>query len=162
MASAWYWCVSLQVGCFGILIYTYSKMHLAFFSISWYDLILRQFFKVHSIFWQTFNIFQVEGWFWLFWLILVCSTIGGGLECYFRMCYHIFPWVTILITTHATIRLWEFCSISNALQLLVHFQMCYCVPYRTFKVCVHYFLSKFYFSLNNSPSKTMKNVSYFI
>ena len=30
------------------------------------------------------------------------------------------------------------------------------------KACVRYFLSKFYFSPNNSPSKTMKNVFYFI
>ena len=31
-----------------------------------------------------------------------------------------------------------------------------------FKACVHYFLSNLYFSLNDSPSKTMKNVFYFI
>ena len=30
------------------------------------------------------------------------------------------------------------------------------------KACVRYFLSNFYFSLNDSPSKTMKNVLYFI
>ena len=30
------------------------------------------------------------------------------------------------------------------------------------KACVRYFLSNFYFSLNDSPSKTMKNVFYFI
>ena len=30
------------------------------------------------------------------------------------------------------------------------------------KACVHYFLSNLYFSLNDSPSKTMKNVFYFI
>ena len=30
------------------------------------------------------------------------------------------------------------------------------------KSCVRYFLSKFYFSPNDSPSKTMKNVFYFI
>ena len=29
------------------------------------------------------------------------------------------------------------------------------------KACVHYFLSNFYFSSNDSPSKTMKNVFYF-
>ena len=31
-----------------------------------------------------------------------------------------------------------------------------------FKACVRYFLSNFYFSPNDSPSKTMKNVLYFI
>ena len=30
------------------------------------------------------------------------------------------------------------------------------------KTCVRYFLSNFYFSLNDSPSKTTKNVFYFI
>ena len=30
------------------------------------------------------------------------------------------------------------------------------------KACIHYFLSNFYFSPNDSPSKTMKNVFYFI
>ena len=33
---------------------------------------------------------------------------------------------------------------------------------REVKGCVHYFYSKFYFSLNDSPLKTMKNVFYFI
>ena len=33
---------------------------------------------------------------------------------------------------------------------------------RLFKAGVRYFLSKFYFSLNDSPSKTMKNISYFM
>ena len=42
MASVWHWGVSLQVGRFGILIY--SKMHSAFLSISWYHLMLLQFF----------------------------------------------------------------------------------------------------------------------
>ena len=32
----------------------------------------------------------------------------------------------------------------------------------TIKACVRYFLSNFYFSPNDSPSKTMKNVFYFI
>ena len=31
-----------------------------------------------------------------------------------------------------------------------------------FKACVRYFLSNFYFTPNDSPSKTMKNVFYFI
>ena len=31
-----------------------------------------------------------------------------------------------------------------------------------FKACVHYFLSNFYFSPNDSLSKTMKNAFYFI
>ena len=31
-----------------------------------------------------------------------------------------------------------------------------------FKACVRYFLSNFYFSQNDSPLETMKNVFYFI
>ena len=33
---------------------------------------------------------------------------------------------------------------------------------KLFKACVCYFLSNFYFSPNDRPSKTMKNVFYFI
>ena len=36
-----------------------------------------------------------------------------------------------------------------------------CIIYYIFKACVCYFLSNFYFSPNDTPSKTMKNV-YFI
>ena len=34
--------------------------------------------------------------------------------------------------------------------------------YFKLKACVRYFLSNFYFTPNNSPSNTMKNVFYFI
>ena len=60
--------------------------------------------------------------------------MGGGLECFFRTHYHIFPWVTIRITTHVTIFLWEFCTVSNALLLLTHYYINHCVPYYTFSV----------------------------
>ena len=40
----------------------------------------------------------------------------------------------------------------------VHFSRNDCI----FKACVRYFLSNFDFSLNDSPSKSMKNVFYFI
>ena len=45
-----------------------------------------------------------------------------------------FARVTILLINHVTIFLWEFCTISNTLLLLVHYQMCYGVPYHTFSV----------------------------
>ena len=35
-------------------------------------------------------------------------------------------------------------------------------PLKTLKACVHYFLSNFYLSPNDSPSKFMKNALYFI
>ena len=37
-----------------------------------------------------------------------------------------------------------------------------CMIYYIFSACVRYFLSNFYFSPNDNPSKTMKNVFYFI
>ena len=37
-----------------------------------------------------------------------------------------------------------------------------CMIYYIFKACVRYFLLNFYFSPNDNPSKTMKNVFYFI
>ena len=37
-----------------------------------------------------------------------------------------------------------------------------CIIYYIFKACVCYFLPNFYFSPNDIPSKTMKNVFYFI
>ena len=33
---------------------------------------------------------------------------------------------------------------------------------KTFKACVHHFLTNIYFSLNHTPSKTMKDIFYFI
>ena len=47
--------------------------------------------------------------------------MGGGLEHFLRTRYHIFPRVTIPVTTHITILLWEFCTVSNALLLLAHY-----------------------------------------
>ena len=45
--------------------------------------------------------------------MLVCFTMGGGLERFFRMRYHIFLGVTICATTHVTILLWKFCTVSE-------------------------------------------------
>ena len=67
-------------------------------------------------------------------LMLVCFTMGGGLEHFFRMRYHMYAPVTINITTHNTILLWEFCTVSNALQLLAHYSIGHCIPYHTFSV----------------------------
>ena len=38
----------------------------------------------------------------------------------------------------------------------------FCYKFTQTKVCVHYFLSRSYFSINDSSSKTTKNVFYFI
>ena len=47
----------------------------------------------------------------------------------------------------------------NLIKKRLWFILCY---FLKFKVCVHYFLSKFHFSPNDSPSETMKNVFYFM
>ena len=41
-------------------------------------------------------------------------------------------------------------------------QMFFCEFCEIFKACVRFFLTAFYFSQNDSPSKTMKVVFYFI
>ena len=43
------------------------------------------------------------------------------------MLYHMLAWVSILVTTQVTIRLWEFCTVSRALPLLGYSQMCKCM-----------------------------------
>ena len=40
-----------------------------------------------------------------------------------------------------------------SLSVIVDFKIC--LSYIMFKACVHYFLSNFYFSPNDSPSETM-------
>ena len=50
-------CVSLQVGCFGIL--RFNQMQVPFLSFWWYHLILSHIFQILLIFWQTFNIFKM-------------------------------------------------------------------------------------------------------
>ena len=47
----------------------------------------------------------------------------------------------------------------NLIKKRLWFILCY---FLKFKVCVHYFLSKFHFSPNGSPPETMKNVFYFM
>ena len=64
----------------------------------------------------------------------MCFPMGGGLERFFRMCYHGLPRVTIRIATHFIILLNEFCTASNALLLLAHYYIDYCMPYYTFSV----------------------------
>ena len=60
--------------------------------------------------------------------------MGGGFEHFLRMHYYIFTRATIWVTTHATIMLWEFCTISNALLLSPHHYIGYCMPYYTIPV----------------------------
>ena len=64
----------------------------------------------------------------------MCFTMGGELEYFFRTRYHIFPWVTIRVTTHVTILLWEFCAVSNAILLSAHYYIGYCMYHYTFSV----------------------------
>ena len=66
------------------------------------------------------------------WLILIGFTMGEGLERFFRALYQIFPQDTMHNISYVTILLLKFFTISNALLLLVPYQMCYCMPYHTF------------------------------
>ena len=58
------------------------------------------------------------------------------------------------------------CVMSNELKLLTDWlranKISLNITVLNIKACVYYFLSKFYFSLNYGPSKTIKNVFYFI
>ena len=131
MASLWSIGVSLQAECFGTL--RFSKMQIPFISFSWCHLILIIFFKFFCVIDRLliFCRFQDFGYLWQ---MLICFTMGGGLEHFCRTRCHIFRRVTICIATRITIHFWEFCTVCNALPLLAHYQMCYCMPYHTFSV----------------------------
>ena len=131
MASVWYWGVSLQVGCFSTL--RCSKMQVLFLVFWRYRLMLQHFFQILLILLQTFNVFQMKHDFCYLGLMLVCFTMVEGLERFFRTGYHMFSWATIRVTTHVTILLWGVCTVSNALLLLAHYYIDYCMPYYTFQ-----------------------------
>ena len=67
-------------------------------------------------------------------LMLVCFTMGGGLERFLRSRYHIFSRVTIHVTTLVIILLWTFCILPNAILFLDHYYISYCMLYFTFSV----------------------------
>ena len=126
MAPFWYWCLSLQMEYFGTL--RFSKMQITFLSFWWYHLILCHFFQILLILLSCKDDFGYLG------QMLACFTLVGDLERFFRMCYRIFPWVTTRLTTHVTISLWGFCTVSNTLLLLAHYYIGHCMPYYTFSV----------------------------
>ena len=132
MTSVWYWYVSLQVECFGTL--RFSEMQVPFFSFWWYHLMLVIFFKFSWFFDRFLMFLRCKDNFGYFGLMLVCSTMDGGLELFFRTRYHIFARVSICVTTHVTILLSEFCTVSNALLLLAHYYIGHSMPYYTFSV----------------------------
>ena len=119
MASVWHWCVSLQAGCFGTL--GFSKIQVLFLSFWWYYLILRHFFKFIWFFDRLLIFVRCKDDFDYLGLMLVFLTMGGGLECFFRMRYQIFLRVTTCVTTHVAILLSEFCTLATAC-LTIHFQ----------------------------------------
>ena len=129
MASLWSLRVSLQAGCFETL--RFSKMQIPFITFSCHQ-ILHHFFQILLCYWQT--IFCRCKDFGYLWQMLICFTMGGGLEHFWRTRCHIFLRVTICIATRITIHFWEFCTVCNALPLLAHYQICYCMPYHTFSV----------------------------
>ena len=131
MASGWYCCLSIQVECFGTL--RYIKMQVPFLCFWWYNVILCHFFFKFFWFFDRLLIFlRYKHDFGYLGLMLVCFITGGGLGRFYRMRYDIFPRVSIFVTTHVTILLWEFCTVSNALLLLAHYCISRCMSYCTF------------------------------
>ena len=108
------------------------KCHFSVFL--WYHLILCHFFKLFWFFERLLIFFRSENNSGYLQLVLVCFIMVGGLEQFFRMCYHSLPPVTIHVTTHVTIVLSGVCTVSNALLLLTHYNIGYSMPYYTFLV----------------------------
>ena len=92
------------------------------------------FFKFFWFFDRRLIFFRCKENFGYLVLMLLCFIIGGGLQRFFRMCYHMFLWIAIRIATHVIILLGEFCIASNTLLLLAHYYINYCIPYYTFSL----------------------------
>ena len=66
-------------------------------------------------------------------ILVICDNVSvflfGGLQHVFGMCYHLFPYVPTCIITYVTITIWKFCTIFNAVPLLICYLMHCCLPY---------------------------------
>ena len=131
MVSVWYWCVSFQMKGFGTS--RLSKIQVPFLFLMRSSTIL-SFFQILLIFRRLSIFFRCKDDCGYLGLMLVCFTMSGDLECLFRMRHHIFQQVTVRVTTHVTILLWEFCTVSNALLLLACYCIVYCMTCYTFSV----------------------------
>ena len=131
MVSVWYWCVSLQVRCFGTS--RFSKIQVPFLFLMTSSTTL-SFFQILLIFCWLLIFFRCKDNCGYLGLMLLCFTVSGGLKCFFRMRYHIFQQVTVRVTTHFNIPLWEYCTVSNAPLLLACYCIVYCMTYYTFSV----------------------------
>ena len=89
MASVLYWRVSLPFEYSGTFIF--SKMQVPFRSSWWCHLILRFFFKFFWFFDRFLVFLRCKENFGYLGLMQVCFIMGGSLERFFRMRYHIFP-----------------------------------------------------------------------
>ena len=127
MVSVWPWFVSVQMVCFDKL--RFSKMQVLF--LSFWRYLLVKFFRFLS---KLLIFLRCMGNFGYLGLMLVCFAMGGGLERILRSRYHIFPRVTIHVTTLVNILLCKFCTASNALLLIAYYYIGYCMLYYTFSV----------------------------
>ena len=115
--------------------------------LTWIYLILMNYFQQNNVF-ET-GLFNFR--------LMVVTELKMG--CDFKN-WNLTLWLTIIINTlimksfDQTFKIVPPKKTWNALRKIYFF----CI----FKACVRYFLSNVCFSLNDSPSKTMKNVFYFI
>ena len=98
----------------------------------WYRLIYCHFFQILWFFDRLFIFLRCKNGFGYLGLMQVCFTVGAGLSRFFRTHYILFPRVTYVLPF--MLSLWKFCTVSNALLLLVHYYISYCMPYYTFSV----------------------------
>ena len=93
MASVRCWCVSLQGKCFGTL--RFSKMQSRVIT-KWYLVI---FFTFFWFFARLLIFLRCKDNFGCLGLMLVCFTMSGGLDDFFRARYHIFPPITMRVNS---------------------------------------------------------------
>lgn len=97
MVSDIYCGVSSGAGCSGTL--RYSKMEVLSVTISWCPLILSFFKKFSWFFWQIFNILWDLRMTLVIFEWCLCFTLGGDLQCFFRMLtiyFHVLPYALLL------------------------------------------------------------------
>ena len=120
--------------------------------------------------------FNLKGFYYSFtWSCILCE--GRNSFCMWlisrKLCGFLcmfstgFTSLSVLLIFPLLITFFVFCTIvysisSNIDEVLSINPSANVFVFRDFKACVCYFLSNFYFSQNDSPSKTLKDVFYFI
>lgn len=102
------------------------SMQVPVLNISWYSLMLFDFFQIILIFFNRLLIFSDIGIIYL-WLILACFTLDRALQHFFETCYQLLPRVIMYVITCFTIFFWYFCATWKCYYLSARYQMCYCM-----------------------------------